>query len=486
MIIIEKIRLFEAFAGIGSPRMALNNLSLPYESVGISEIDKYAIKSYEAIWGGKTNNLGDISKVNIDDIPDMDLFVYGSPCQDISQAGKMLGLKENSNTRSSLLWECKKIIENKKPKYLLMENVKNLVSKRFKADFDIWLNWLSEQGYTNYWEVLNAKDYGIPQNRERVFVISILGDHEPYKFPEKQELKLRLKDVLEEDVDKKFYLRQEQIDKIKFNTYNTEAKRIQEKEYCDTLCARDFKSPKCVKIDQIGQYDTPNRKNCNIFRVYNDKGLSPSLSTMQGGNLEPHVCEQRSDEGIRFFKNNICGSLRTNNSCGDKRVLIGASRGRYTNYGKTEQRLEVNATGNTNSITTVQKDNYVIEEGIKVKNATSKGYLVANEGDSINLEQPDSKTRRGRVGKEIAQTLTTSCNQAIPKKVEKEKEDIGTVDGYYVRKLTPKECWRLMGFPDWAFDKAEQVNSNSQLYKQAGNSIVVNVLEDIFKNLFKE
>ena len=470
----------------------------------------------------------------------MDLFVYGSPCQDISQAGKMLGLKENSNTRSSLLWECKKIIENKKPKYLLMENVKNLVGKRFKADFDIWLNWLSEQGYTNYWEVLNAKDYGIPQNRERVFVISILGEHEPYRFPEKQELKLKLKDVLEEDVDKKFYLRQEQIDKIKFNTYNTEAKRIQEKEYCDTLCARDFKGPKCVKINQIGQYDRLNRKNCSIFRVYDDKGLSPSLNTMQGGNLEPHVivdkpkliggigepnfgkqyrqgnriydsnsiamallsspvgntggnsylykvvCEQRSDEGLRFFKDNICGSLRTNNSCGDKRVLIGASRGRYTNYGKTEQRLEVNATGNTYSITTVQKYNYVIEEGIKVKNATSKGYLVANEGDSINLEQPDSKTRRGRVGKEIAQTLTTSCNQAIPKKDEKEKEDIGTVDGHYVRKLTPKECWRLMGFPDWAFDKAEQVNSNSQLYKQAGNSIVVNVLEDIFKNLFKE
>lgn len=411
----------------------------------------------------------------------MDLFTYSFPCTDISQAGKMLGFEEGSGTRSSLLWECKRIIDGKKPKYLLLENVKNLVGKKFKPNFDLWLEWLSEQGYTNYWKVLNAKDYGIPQNRERVFVISILGEHEPYKFPEKLPLTLRMKDLLEDTVDEKFYLSQEQINKIKFSTFNTNARRIQEKEYCDTLCARDFKDPKCVKINQIGQYDRPNRKNCSIYRVYNDNGLSPSLNTMQGGNLEPHiiddkpkliggigetnfgkqyrqgnriydsnsiamallsspvgnaggnsylyriVCEQRSDEGLRFFKNNICGSLRTNNSCGDKRVIIGASRGDHTDSGKTEQRL-----------------------------------------------------------KETTHTLTTSCNQDTSETIENGKKDIGTIDGYCVRKLTPKECWRLMGFPDWAFDKAEQVCSNSQLYKQAGNSIVVQVLEGIFKNLFKE
>lgn len=425
---IEKIRVFEAFAGIGSQRMALHNLGIPHEVVGVAEIDKYAIQSYNAIWVDKTLNLGDISKIKLEDVPDMDLFTYSFPCTDISQAGKMLGFEEGSGTRSSLLWECKRIIDGKKPKYLLLENVKNLVGKKFKPDFDLWLEWLSEQGYTNYWKVLNAKDYGIPQNRERVFVISILGEHEPYRFPEKQELKLRLKDVLEDNVDKKFYLRQDQVDKIKFSNFNSQSSRVQEKEYCDTLCARDFKDPKCVKINQIGQYDKPNRKNCSIYRVYNDNGLSPSLNTMQGGNLEPHVCEKRSDVGLRFFKNNICGSLRTNNSCGDKRVIIGASRSRHTDYGKTEQRLETN------------------------KN----------------------------------ETLTTSCNQDISEKIENEKKDIGRIDGYYVRKLTPKECWRLMGFPDWAFDKAEQVCSNSQLYKQAGNSIVVQVLEGIFKNLFKE
>lgn len=124
-----------------------------------------------------------------------------------------------------------------------------------------------------------------------------------------------MKDLLEDTVDEKFYLSQEQINKIRFSTFNTNTRRIQEKDWCDTLYTRDFKDSKCVKINQIGQYDKPNRKNCSIYRVYNDNGLSPSLSTMQGGHREPHVCEQRSDEGLRFFKNNICGSLRTNNSC---------------------------------------------------------------------------------------------------------------------------------------------------------------------------
>ena len=132
-------------------------------------------------------------------------------CQDISVAGKQAGLDMNSGTRSGLLWECQKVIAAKKPKYLLMENVKNLVGKKHKPNFDKWLDWLEEQGYTNYWQVLNAKDYGVPQNRERVFCVSILGEHEPYIFPEKRELTLRLKDVLEDEVDEKYYLSEERV-----------------------------------------------------------------------------------------------------------------------------------------------------------------------------------------------------------------------------------------------------------------------------------
>ena len=154
----NKLRVFEAFAGYGSQSIALRNIGIDYEVVAISEIDKYAIKAYESIHG-KVNNLGDISKINVEDIPDHDLFTYSFPCQDISVAGKQASLEENSGTRSSLLWECKKIIEGKKPKYLLMENVKNLVSKKHKPYFDKWLEWLEEQGYSNTWKVLNAKDY---------------------------------------------------------------------------------------------------------------------------------------------------------------------------------------------------------------------------------------------------------------------------------------------------------------------------------------
>ena len=149
--------------------MALRNLGVEHEVVAISEIDKFAIKSYEAIHG-QTRNLGDITKINTEDIPDHDLFTYSFPCQDISIAGKMRGLDKESGTRSSLLWECERIIKAKKPKYLLMENVKNLVGKKFKSYFEEWLKVLEDLGYSNYWRVLNSQDFNVPQNRERVFV----------------------------------------------------------------------------------------------------------------------------------------------------------------------------------------------------------------------------------------------------------------------------------------------------------------------------
>ena len=206
-----KIKGFEAFAGVGAQRMALRNLVIDFEVVGICEIDKFALKSYEAIHG-ECNNFGDISKINPNELPDMDLFTYSFPCQDLSIAGKREGLKEG--TRSGLLYECEKIIEVKKPKYLLLENVKYLVGKKFKPDFDKWLNYLEDLGYKNYWKVLNAKDYGVPQNRERVFVVSILGEHKPYEFPKPIELEKTLIDVLCDDVDSKYYLSAERIGMI--------------------------------------------------------------------------------------------------------------------------------------------------------------------------------------------------------------------------------------------------------------------------------
>lgn len=164
------IKVFEAFAGVGTQAMALKRIGIDYKVIGISEIDKFALKSYEEIHG-KVNNYGDISKIDSDSLPDFDLFTYSFPCQDISMAGKQAGFDRDSGTRSSLLWECERIIRNKRPKYLLMENVKALTFKKNMEGFNTWIKILEDMGYKNYWEILNAKDYGVPQNRESVLCI---------------------------------------------------------------------------------------------------------------------------------------------------------------------------------------------------------------------------------------------------------------------------------------------------------------------------
>ena len=444
------LRVFEAFSGDGSQSIALRNLGIEHKVVAISEIDKYAIKAYEAIHG-PTLNLGDISKIDVNDIPAHDLFTYSFPCQDLSVAGKQKGLGEG--TRSGLLYECEKVIEHCRPKYLLLENVKNLVGKKFKADFDKWLEYLEGLGYTNYWKVLNAKNYGVAQNRERVFVVSILGEHEPFEWPTPIPLDKCIADILEEQVDEKYYLSEEIQKRFKITNQNKNVLGTTKPDFrtigqrdlvynkegiMGSLVATDYKQPKQIaEINQVGMLDI--KGNEQVRRVYGDNGISPTLNTMQGGNRQPKIiCEQRCDEGLRFFKDNICGTIRTINSGGDKRVIeykgeeielpcIGASRGRNPENPSsrvagepTEQRLEINTNGTSNTITTVQKDNYAIEESFRI------------------------------------------------------------------RKLTPRECFRLMGMRDDDINKIQEAGiSNTQQYKLAGNSIVVDVLEAIFKNLFK-
>lgn len=405
------IKVFEAFAGVGTQAMALKRIGIDYKVIGISEIDKFALKSYEQIHG-KVNNYGDISKIDSDNLPDFDLFTYSFPCQDISMAGKQKGFDKESGTRSSLLWECERIIEAKRPKYLLMENVKALTFKKNLPGYEKWLEILNNLGYTNYSKVLNAKDYGVPQNRERVFCVSILDDDQGFEFPEKQVLETRLKDLLEDEVDEKFYLSEEQINRIKFSTYNAAAKRIQEKEYSDTLCARDYKDPKCVRVGGI--FDTEKEKH-QAGSVWDKEQLSPTLYTMQGGWRQPSVV--------------------------------------------------------------VEKDNYLVtsdtNKSIPIKNGTKKGYLEAHSGDGIDLINPTCNNRRGRVQKDCSQTLTCNNGRGV------------VTDDFRIRKLTPLECWRLMGIDDKDFYKARKVNSDSQLYKQAGNAIVVDVLAAIFMQLFR-
>ena len=211
------LKYLSLFSGIGAPEKALKNLGIEYELIGFSEIDKYAIKSYCAIHNvSEELNLGDITKIDIKSLPkDIDFITHGSPCTDLSLAGKEAGADKGSGTRSSLMWNSVEIFKHCKPKIILWENVKNLLSKKHKHNFDAYIEDLNNLGYTSYYKVLNAKDYGIPQNRERVFTISIRNDiNKEFKFPEPFDNGIRLKDLLEKEVDEKYYINTEKANKL--------------------------------------------------------------------------------------------------------------------------------------------------------------------------------------------------------------------------------------------------------------------------------
>lgn len=362
------LNVLSLFSGIGAFEKALERERVLFRVMNFCEIDKYAVKSYCAIHGvSEQINLQDVSTVNTSELHDVNLITYGFPCQDISQAGHQKGFfdKNGNTTRSGLFFAALKIIKDTKPQYAIAENVKALTSKKFTAEFATVLDSLEQAGYNNYYKVLNAKDFGVPQNRERVFIVSIRKDIDfKFTFPVGEPLKLRLADLLENEVDPKFYLSDEQIKRIKTSSYCQNQRRIQSKECRTTLCSRDWKDPKCVKVKQVFNIVDNNNgfTNPQRGRVYDTDGLSPCLSTMQGGGREPKI-------------------------------------------------------------------------------------LNCNLND-------------------------TGCNN----------KGLAAINDFKVRKLTPLECWRLMGFDDDDFYKAQNVGiSNSQLYKQAGNSIVVNVLQAIFR-----
>lgn len=477
----------ELFAGIGSQRAALERLGIEHKVVGIAEIDRFATLSYAAIYhdldkkikdydfpsgiemvdylkeknigfdfkknkpfswermvnkktgkANKTlkqhylasalsNNYGDIGK--IDKLDYADFWTYSFPCQDISVAGKQAGIK-HGKTRSGLLYEVERLLEvaqehDELPKYLMLENVKNLVGKKFKPQFIEWITRLDELGYNTYWQVLNAKDYGIPQNRERVFGISIRKDIDTgYVFPEPFELKTRLKDILEDEVDEKFYINNDRMNVL---LKNLETSKLQK----DSTNVNQIGN--CV--ESKGSFKNPQRG-----RVYSENGCSPALNCVGGGGLEPKILQvgniNPSGKGMNgnvFSEDGLAPTLTTNKGEGSK---------------------------------------------VAIKQATKKGYIECNVPGIEDLSFPDSKTRRGRVQEngEIVPTLMAG------------QQDICYIESQYrIRKLTPKECWRLMGFTDEQFQKAQDAGvSNSQLYKQAGNSIVVDVLYYLFKNLFTD
>lgn len=247
----NKLRVFTAFSGYDSQCLALNRLKeaypdFDYELVGWSEIDKYAIMAHNALFPeAEKLNYGDITEISWKDVPDFDLFTYSFPCQDISAAGLQKGLKKGEGTRSGLLWECEKAIRTKRPKYLLMENVKALVSKKFINDYHEWVSVLDSFGYSSFGQVLNAKDYGVPQNRERIFLVSIYADglealagNIQYHFPKPFPLERRLKDVLEDEVDEKYYLSDKMLEYFnRVNDDKTHGHNFNPKDGDDTAFA---------------------------------------------------------------------------------------------------------------------------------------------------------------------------------------------------------------------------------------------------------
>ncbi|WP_125446961.1 DNA cytosine methyltransferase [Streptococcus mitis] len=382
------MKFLDLFAGIGGFRIGME--SAGHECIGFCEIDKFARASYKAIHDTKGEiELHDITTVSDDTIRGIghvDVICGGFPCQAFSIAGARRGFED---TRGTLFFEIARFASILKPRYLFLENVKGLLNHDRGNTFEVILSALDELGYDVEWQVLNSKNFGVPQNRERVFIIGHLRGGSGRKvFP------------LSGD-GAAITCEQPKINKVgnirkKGKSQSGDVVSID--SLAPTLCSTTTqKDPLKVLIEnEIKQFGVlqPNYNQSGV--VYEIDGISPTIRAYQGGNLEPKI---------------------------------------------------------------------------RVKEATKQGYQEAEIGDSVNLSHPNSKTRRGRVGKQIANTLLTGESQGV---VEPD---------FRIRKLTPKECWRLQGFPDWAFDKAQEVNSNSQLYKQAGNSVTVNVISAIAQGL---
>lgn len=408
------------------------------------------------------------------------------------------GSKNIEKTRSSLLVEYLRVVRSNRPNFGIYENVKNIVGKQFKdTTFKLFTDELEEYGYNVYWKVLNAKNYGIPQNRERVYLLFIKKDLDngKFEFPEPFDNGLRLKDLLEDEVDEKFYISDEKVERFitNLNDKNSllydpcqvkrEGKSREYSEYAPTLTSRDYKDPRLVNenvVRQVGNISDCNGAwdNPQVGRVYDVSGCSPILNTCNGGGHKPKVITgidklynnpkfietancitSREDCGISNRKSEGTAVLETPNIsyCLDSNYYKGTTIEQYMNKHRRQLVIENNK--------------------VAIKQATKQGYIEYEVGGVADLSYPDSKTRRGRVQDNGNTCPTITATETGICKIE---------SPIRIRKLTPKECFRLMGFSDEDFGAAQKVGvSNSQLYKQAGNSIVVDVLYYIYVELYK-
>ena len=466
------MKFIDLFAGIGGFRRGMELAG--HECVGFCEFDKFATASYTSMHlltleqRERLNKMplkqrqkeilkeeyrngewyaNDIRRVYAGDIPRADCWCFGFPCQDISVAGKQLGFQGN---RSSLFFRVMYLIgqleEENRPTYLFVENVKNLLSVNGGWDFARMLIEMEQRGYDAEWQVLNSKDFGVPQNRERCFIIGHLRGRSTAKvFP-----------VERTDGENSIQI-----------------------------------------IDHKDGY----RKNTQVFAP---DGITETLDTGQGGGRGHHValpcfidlCNSGTETTsiarclqARYQKG--CGTYKAQNS-GIAIPVLTPDRAEKRQNGrrfKEDGEPMFTLTGQDRHGVAIEPIGVIDSQGIKVAEATKQGYSECRVGiDNVNLSVPGSKTRRGRVGRDVANTLDTSCNQGIFVQVSEELTIYAVWYEKYqcyiaIRKLTPKECFRLQGWTDDYFEKAEFVNSDSQLYKQAGNGVTVNVIRAIAEKL---
>ena len=406
--ITKPIRLIELFAGYGSQAMALERLGADFTHHKVIEFDKFAVNSYNAVHGTDFK-VTDIRDINAEDLEVTDtdkycyIMTYSFPCTDLSVAGKMKGMKKGSGTRSGLLWEVERLLKEMSeiPQILLMENVTQVHGKANIEDFRQWISFLESIGYQNFWQDLNAKNYGVAQNRNRCFMISLLGNYS-YNFPHPIPLKKKLKDYLEDNVNEKYYINNEKSDKLIKQLIDDDT--LQQHNLGIQTCVKEFQND--VKI--IGQMDNMiDHTFESSNRVYDTDGVAPAMTTCGGGGLQPKILEEQIPCKLNKMPEDHLVSLDNAKICGV----------------------------NTPTASTV----------------TSRYYKgIGANRDNMCI---------------VGQISSNGSKQ------------------YRIRKLTPRECGRLMGVSDEDIDKMAAVNSNTQLYKQFGNSIVVDVLCAIFKQL---
>lgn len=517
----KPLRLIELFAGIGAQAKALTNLGIEYEHWCVCEWDKYAIQSYNAVHG--TNfNTSDITKLTAKDLNIIDtehynyLVTYSFPCQDLSNAGKGRGMEKGSGTRSGLLWEVERLLSEctELPQVLLMENVPQVHGKKNVEHFEKWIEFLESKGYTNVWADLNAKDYGMPQNRNRTYMISILGEY-TYEFPKPIPLELTLKDFLEKEVDEKYYLSEKKLNTI--NKWNS-LERPLEKVYGKNSIARTLTTRSGAECGSLATYSEQFEETTNIVPLLEKKS-----------ELKSKLCNELLEKGL-VEEGDVIRHSYTNN-----RLNNGVE-----NMARTESKEKLSPTLDTrcDCLGVVVKEDTLKREVcnklLQEEKVVPYDIVDVSYAQSRLDELLDGKVSiKNSQNNQIANTITTAANSfgvCVPKvvgsveKTEKlldevrdgkyppttafgkylfqssrfedkpleecsptikaTKVDCGVITNYRIRKLTPKECWLLMGFDSTDVEKAAKVCSNSQLYKQAGNSIVVNVLMAIFKELF--